>query len=175
MYIEGLSLEILNQRPAKGCNSIGWLTWHIAREIDYNIAELSGGSQVWVKDCWYEVFNLSSDPMNTGFLKQGHSVEDADSFISPNVVVLLQYLKGTIEAAKSYIKSLDSEELDRKLDYAWSWERCKQSEYLSNHEWAQFTPSTGTRLISILAECLQHAGQVAYIRGLIQGRGWLPV
>jgi hypothetical protein len=32
----------------------------------------------------------------------------------------------------------------------------------------------GVRLVSVLSDNLQHAGQAAYLRGLIQGKGWLP-
>jgi hypothetical protein len=28
------------------------------------------------------------------------------------------------------------------------------------------------RLVSILADCLEHARQMAYVRGLLQGKGW---
>jgi hypothetical protein len=31
----------------------------------------------------------------------------------------------------------------------------------------------GVRLVSVLSDDLQHAGQMAYIRGLLQGAGWL--
>jgi hypothetical protein len=33
-------------------------------------------------------------------------------------------------------------------------------------------PTVGVRLISILDDCIIHAGQAAYIRGLRQGKGW---
>ena len=36
----------------------------------------------------------------------------------------------------------------------------------------QPVPTVGVRLVSILSDNLQHAGQTAYLRGLWQGMGW---
>lgn len=33
-------------------------------------------------------------------------------------------------------------------------------------------PTVGVRQISILDDSVKHAGQAAYIRGMIQGKGW---
>jgi hypothetical protein len=44
---------------------------------------------------------------------------------------------------------------------------------LNEPQW-QPLPTVGVRLVSVLSDNLQHAGQAAYLRGLIQGKGWLP-
>jgi len=37
---------------------------------------------------------------------------------------------------------------------------------------AQFFPTVGSRVSITIDEILHHAGQVAYIRGLMKGLGW---
>ncbi len=51
---------------------------------------------------------------------------------------------------------LSDDDLDREID---------EPQY-------QSLPTVGVRLISVLANNLQHAGQVAYLRGLLHGIGW---
>jgi len=44
---EGLEPDQLIWRPAAGANTIGWLAWHIGRVEDAQMADLTGGEQVW--------------------------------------------------------------------------------------------------------------------------------
>ena len=71
-------------------------------------------------------------------------------------MTLLSYNRAVAERSKNYICSLSKADLDRKLD----------------EPWFQPLPTIGVRLISILDDCVIHAGQAAYIRGLRQGKGW---
>jgi hypothetical protein len=34
--------------------------------------------------------------------------------------------------------------------------------------------TVGVRLVSVVNDCTQHVGQMAYVRGLIENRRWLP-
>ena len=34
-------------------------------------------------------------------------------------------------------------------------------------------PTVGVRIVSVLSDNLQHVGQVAYLRGLLKGKGWM--
>jgi hypothetical protein len=34
--------------------------------------------------------------------------------------------------------------------------------------------TVGVRLISVVDDCAQHTGQMAYVRGLIENRHWFP-
>ena len=43
-----------------------------------------------------------------------------------------------------------------------------------NEPWFQPLPTVGVRIISVLGDNLEHAGQAAYVRGLRQGKGWQP-
>jgi hypothetical protein len=79
------------------------------------------------------------------------------AFKSPSSKVLLDYYRATLERTSQYLLSLTLEELDRKLD----------------EPWYSPPPTLGVRIISIMADCLQHSGEVAYLRGLLKGKGWL--
>lgn len=152
--LDGLSQSELDQQPQSDCNSIGWITWHLARVQDSQIADLMKGEQVWVKDKWYAKFNRTADPGDTGF---GHSSEEVAAFKSPNSRTLLEYYRATLGQTKQYLSRLSLTDLDQQL----------------NEPWYQPPPTVGVRIISIMTDCLEHAGEVGYLRGLLKGKGWL--
>ncbi len=149
--LKGLAENDLNQQPHPDCNSIGWLTWHLTRVQDDHIADLMGEEQLWTRDGWHAKFNRPSNPKDTGW---GHSSEDVAAFKSPDVKTLLEYHRAALERTKRYISTLSAADLDREL----------------NEPWFQPLPTVGVRLISILSDSLQHAGQVGYLRGLLKGK-----
>ena len=149
--LTGLTETELNNQPNADCNSIGWLTWHLTRTQDRAIANLTGKNQVWIENEWYKKFNRSADPGDTGF---GHTSADVSSFKSPDVSILLDYYKAVFECSKIYLSGLTLSELGRKTEHP------------------KFT-TVGAWLGAILSDNLQHTGQIAYLRGLIKGKGWL--
>jgi uncharacterized damage-inducible protein DinB len=152
--LKGLTKEDLNQQPHPDCNSMGWLAWHLTRVQDSIIASLKGEEQLWIRDKWYAKFNRPSDPKDTG---GGHSSEDVAAFKSPDVETLLGYHRSVLERSKGYISGLSITDLDKQL---------KDPHFK--------TPLTvGQLLIIIISDGLQHAGQVAYLRGLLKGKGWI--
>ncbi len=150
--LEGLDQNDLDQQPKPDCNSMGWLAWHMTRVQDRAIAHLAMEEQLWVKDGWHARFNRASDPRDIGW---GHSPEDVAAFRSPNTETLLEYYRATLDHSKRYINSLSAADLDREL----------------NEPRYQPLPTVGVRLISVLSDNLQHAGQVAYVRGLLKAKG----
>ncbi|MFC1950862.1 DinB family protein [Chloroflexota bacterium] len=155
--LDGLTKEELDRQPRPDANSTGWLCWHLTRGLDRSIVNLrNSGEQLWIKDKWHTKFNRPVDPKDTGFK---HEPDDVQVFKSPEVKTFIDYHGAVLEQTKKYIESLIEKDLDRKLD----------------EPWFMPTPTVGVRLISLLAEGLQHIGQAAYIRGLFQGKGWLPV
>jgi len=36
-------------------------------------------------------------------------------------------------------------------------------------------PTVGVRLVSVMADQLQHCGQIGYVRGLLKGKGWSKI
>ena len=151
--LKELTEDDLNWQPHPDSNSIGWLTWHLTRVQDDHVADLMGEEQLWTKDGWHARFNRPPDPKDRGF---GNSPEQVAAFKSPDIETLLSYHRAVLERSKSYFLTLSSSDLDRELDE-------------TRH---QPVPTVGVRLISVLADSLQHAGQMAYVRGLRQGKGW---
>ncbi len=151
--LDGLTQEDLNKQPRSDGNSLGWLAWHLTRVQDDHIADLMGEEELWVKDGWHARFNRPPDSSDIGF---GHSAEDVAAFRSPEVKTLLEYHRVVLERSKRYLSTLSVAELDREL----------------NEPWFQPLPTVGVRLISVMSDNLQHAGQAAYVRGLLQGKGW---
>lgn len=154
--LDGLTPEDLNQQSHRDCNSMGWLTWPLTRVQDDHISDLMGEEQLWKKDEWHARFNRAPDRKDIGF---GHSSEDVAAFKSPGVETLLQYHRAVLERTKRYISNLSMADLDRELD----------------EPWYQPLPTVGVRLVSVMSDCLQHVGQVSYVRGLLKGKGWVGV
>lgn len=150
--LSGLSKEDLAWRPREDCNSIGWLCWHLTRQQDAQIADLSGSEQLWVKDGWHAKYERPADPMDMGF---GHMPEQVAALEIPDASVIMGYLRAVVDRSKEYFSGLSEADLDRELGGPW-----------------QPPPTVGVRLVSILEDAIIHAGQAAYIRGLRQGRGW---
>lgn len=154
--LEGLTQDDLNEQPHPDCNSMGWLAWHVTRVQDDHIADLMSDEQLWVKDGWHAKFGRAPEPKDIGF---GHGPEDVAAFQSPDVKVLLDYHRAVLERSKRYISTLSAADLSREL----------------NEPWFQPLPTLGVRLVSVMSDNLQHAGQVAYLRGLLKGKGWSKI
>lgn len=153
--LEGLTVDELNKKPAPDGNSVGWLAWHLTRSHDRNTSELLAEEQLWTKDKWHARFDRAPDPADTGF---GHSSEDIAAFRSPDSKTLLQYHLAVLELVKGYISGTLSEtDLEREVE----------SPTLGN------IATVRARLVGIISEGLQHVGQAAYVRGLLEGKGWV--
>jgi hypothetical protein len=145
--VEGLNEEELCQAPGPGANTVGWLVWHQARVQDHHVAELLGTEQVWVGGDWARRLGLEPDPSNTGY---GHTAEEVASVRPENSKVLLDYLEEVQGRTTAMLEDLAPDDLDRVVDERWD------------------PPVTlGVRLVSIADDSLQHAGQAAYVRGLL--------
>ncbi len=154
--LDGLAEDDLNELPKPDCNSIGWLCWHLTRVQDHHIAALMGEDQLWIRDKWHAKFNRAAEPNDTGF---HHSPEDVQAFKAPDVKTLLDYQRAVLERSKGYFSTLTTTDLDREL----------------NEPWFQPLPTVGVRLVSVMADQLQHCGQIGYVRGLLKGKGWSKI
>jgi hypothetical protein len=149
--LEGLTVEELNKQPGPESNSIGWLAWHLTRVQDRAIANLAGNKQVYISGKWYEKFSRASDPEDTGRL---HTAGDLAAFRAPESKTLMVYHLAVFEKTKEYVSGLTTRELGRKIEHP------------------RF-PTAGAWLVATVSDSLQHAGQAAYARGLLQGSGWI--
>ncbi len=145
--VEGVGPDGLTEAPSAGANTIAWLVWHLARVQDHHVAELLGAQQVWVGGDWAGRFGLEPDPSNTGY---GHSAEEVASVRPDGSEALLEYLDAVDGRTRSLLQGLTPDDLERIVDRRWD------------------PPVTmGVRLVSIADDSLQHAGQAAYVRGLL--------
>jgi hypothetical protein len=152
--LKGMTPQDLDKQPRPDCNSMGWLAWHLTRLQDDHISARMGEEQLWTRDGWHARFNRPKNSKDIGF---GHTPKDVAAFKSPQVETFLEYYRALLDRTVNYINSLSSADLDREL----------------NEPWYQPLPTVGVRLISVMADNLQHVGQASYVRGFLQGMGWL--
>lgn len=148
--VEGLEPDDLNARPDEGANSIAWLVWHLTRVQDDHLADAAGTEQVWFTEGWAGRFDL---PFAKGATGYGHSSKEVGAVKVGSADLLLGYYDAVHARSAEFIGGLDGKALDRVVDEAWS------------------PPVTlGVRLISVLSDDLQHAGQAAFVRGCLERR-----
>ena len=145
--VEGLTPEQLVARPGEGANTIGWLVWHLARVQDHHVSELLGVDQLWATGEWSAAFGLAPDPDDTGY---GHDPDDVASVRPASVQALLAYADAAQARMVEHLGTLTDADLDCVVDERWD------------------PPVTlGVRLVSVADDAIQHAGQAAYVRGLL--------
>ena len=145
----GLTREELAWRPDPEANSIAWLVWHLTRIQDDHVAGLAGQPQAWTGGGWFERFALPLDPADTGY---GHDPATV-GLVTAEARTLLDYFEDVHERTLAYLGGLDDDGLGRVVDTSWD------------------PPVTvGVRLVSVVVDDLQHVGQAAYVRGVLQRR-----
>jgi hypothetical protein len=143
--LEGAADEALIRRPAGTGNSIAWLIWHLSRVEDAQVASAAGVEQVWTAQGFVGRFDLPLPERDTGY---GHSTGQVDAVKAPPEL-LLDYYDAVHRQTVEFLGTLGDEDFDRIVDPRWD------------------PPVTlGVRLVSTIADCLQHVGQAAYARGL---------
>lgn len=148
MVLNGLDSNAAHSRPGGIQNSIVWLLWHAARQQDFQVAQLSGRTQVWTQADWSARTGIDRESEIIGF---GDSAEQVEKLHTGNLTALAEYLTATVEATVSYVESLDDAELEVVIDRSWD------------------PPVTrGARLVSTIEDAAQHLGQAAYARSLVQ-------
>ncbi|MEC5192121.1 MULTISPECIES: mycothiol transferase [unclassified Arthrobacter] len=147
--LDGVDGDALLRRPAGNGNSLAWLVWHLSRVEDAQIAGASGLEQVWTAQGFVGRFDLPLPERDTGY---GHSSEEVDAVKVP-AELLLEYYDAVHRQTVAFLESLGDEDMDRVIDTRWN------------------PPVTlAVRLVSTIADCLQHAGQAAYAKGLDPAR-----
>ncbi|MEV0692904.1 DUF664 domain-containing protein [Streptomyces sp. NPDC050388] len=146
--VAGLGPEVLNARPAPGTNSIAWLVWHLTRIQDDHVADAFGLDQVWLAQGFEKRFALGLPRGDTGY---GHTPARVAEVRVDSADLLTGYHDAVHAQSLGALRALRAEDLERIVDERWD------------------PPvSLGVRLVSVLSDGLQHAGQAAYVRGLLQ-------
>ena len=145
--VDGLDADALTRTVVPGTNSIGWLVWHLTRVQDSHVAEAWDVEQLWSTGDWAARFGLDPDPHNTGY---GHTADDVARVRPEGAAALVDYFDAVDARTRRYLADLTPDQLDRIVDRRWN------------------PPVTlGARLISVADDCIQHAGQAAYLRCLL--------
>ena len=148
--VSGLTEAQLAHRPDAEANSIAWLVWHLTRIQDDHVADAAGGEQLWTAARWVEHFRLPFDVEATGY---GQSAEEVGR-VRATAELLTGYQDAVHDATVGYVSTLADEDYRRVVDHGWD------------------PPVTlAVRLVSVLDDTLEHAGQASYVRGLIERRG----
>ncbi|MEA5363578.1 DUF664 domain-containing protein [Amycolatopsis sp., V23-08] len=146
--VEGLTAEQLGARLDAEANSIAWLVWHLTRVQDDHVADVAGVEQVWTAQDWVTRFGLPFPAGDTGF---GHRPSDVEAVRVDDAELLTGYYDAVHEQTLKYVQGLDGQALDKVVDEAWD------------------PPVTlGVRLVSVIDDDIQHAGQALFVRGLLE-------
>jgi uncharacterized damage-inducible protein DinB len=144
--VRGLTAEQLASRIDGHANSIAWLVWHLTRVQDDHVADVAGREQVWTAQGWTERFGLPFAPSATGY---GHSDAEVTA-VRADSALLVDYHDAVVEQTLEFVRGITDADLDRVVDTGWD------------------PPVTlGVRLVSVISDDLQHAGQAAFLAGLV--------
>jgi len=143
--LDGAETESLTLRPGGHGNSVAWLVWHLSRVEDVQVAAAAGREPVWTSQGFAKRFDLPLNERDTGY---GHSTGQVDA-VKASPEALLAYYDAVHQQTVGFLTTLGDDDFDRIVDEGWD------------------PPVTlGVRLVSTIADCLQHVGQAAYVLGL---------
>jgi hypothetical protein len=146
---EGLPEDVLTARLDPEANTIAWLVWHLARGQDLQVSAAVGREQVWTAGGWDARFDLPFGPDESGY---GHTADDVAQ-VRSSAELLVGYVQDVAAESVDVISQLAEADLDVVVDRAWD------------------PPVTlGVRLVSVAVDALEHAGQAAFLRGVLERR-----
>jgi uncharacterized damage-inducible protein DinB len=144
--VQGLTTDELAARLDAEANSIAWLVWHLTRIQDDHVAGVAGTEQAWTAEGWVNRFGLPFDDGETGY---GQGPDDVAQ-VRAEAALLTGYHDAVHARTIAYLQTVVDADLTRVVDGSWD------------------PPVTlATRLVSVIADDLQHVGQAAFLRGVI--------
>ena len=146
--VEGLSDGQLAARLDQDANSIAWLCWHLTRVQDDHVADAFGTGQVWPRFIGH--FGLPFEPGEIGYGQSSGEV----ALVRVSGQLLTGYQDAVHDQTVALVSGVTDADLSRVVDERWD------------------PPVTlGVRLVSVISDCLQHAGQAAFVRGILLRAG----
>ncbi len=143
--VSGLSADQLAARVDEDANSIAWLCWHLTRVQDDHVAGAFGVDQVWPR--FMDEFGLPFGAADIGY---GHSSAQVAEVRVSSGDMLIGYHEAVHAQTVELVSGLTDADLTRVVDEGWD------------------PPVTlGVRLVSVISDGLQHAGQAAFVRGIV--------
>ena len=149
----GLTTEQLTYRIDADANPIAWLIWHLTRIQDDHVSAAFGVPQVWIEGGWAARFGLPPDSSDTGYGHNTVQVATVSDACAASAL-LADYHEAAYEQTAKLVSGITDADLDRVVDRSWR------------------PPVTlGVRLVSVLNDDAQHAGQAAFVRGIVLRAG----
>jgi hypothetical protein len=148
--LSGLTPDQLTYRADAAANPVSWLIWHLTRVQDDHVSKAFEAPQVWSAGEWARRFGLPVATMEIGY---GHSRDQVATVAAAtaSATLLKEYHEATFTQTVQLVSGVKDHDLDAIVDTRW------------------MPPVTlGVRLISVLNDDMQHAGQAAFVRGLIK-------
>jgi hypothetical protein len=147
--VYGLSPAQLAYRISADANPVAWLIWHLTRVQDDHVAAAFGLGQVWETDGWAERFGQPARSMEIGYGHSSQQVAAVTATVS-SAELLADYHEATYEQTVKLVSGITDGDLERVVDTSWH------------------PPVTlGVRLVSVINDDMQHAGQAAFLRGIL--------
>jgi hypothetical protein len=144
----GLNRSILEAKVHPETNTIAWLLWHLARGQDAQVAALMGKEQLWTAEGWSSRFGLDLPDSSTGY---AHTAQDVAKVAGSDAELYLDYIDAVCKQSIKYVSRLSDAHFDEVVDERYS------------------PPVTrAVRLFSTISDALQHAGQAAILRGILE-------
>jgi hypothetical protein len=151
--VYGLTPQQLAHRVDTDANPIGWLIWHLTRIQDDHVAAAFGVPQVWSAGGWAAAFGLAADSADTGYGHNRVQVAAVAEAVA-SATRLTDYHEATYQQTVKLVSGITDPDLDRVVDTSWR------------------PPVTlGVRLVSVINDDMQHAGQAAFVRGILLRSG----
>ena len=146
--VDGLDRHQLGWAPARGANPIAWLVWHLTRVQDDHVAEVADLEQAWTSAGWHSRFGLDLAPTETGY---GHDDAKVAKVHIEHGSLLVGYYDDVHARSLRFLDGVDGDALERIVD-------------------TRFDPhvTLGVRLVSVVEDSIEHIGQAAYLRGLLE-------
>jgi Protein of unknown function (DUF664) len=146
-----LTRATLEAKVDPEANTIAWLLWHIGRGQDAQVSALMGEEQVWTAGGFATRFALDLPDDSTGY---AHTPEDVSKVSGSDVGLYLGYIDAVCDRSINYVGELSDADFDDIVD-------------------ERFTPPVirAVRLFSVISDDLQHAGQAAILRGILERKG----
>jgi hypothetical protein len=146
--LDGLTVDDLTFRVDAQANSVAWLIWHLTRVQDDHVADVAGLDQVWLEG-WQQRAALPFAETETGYGQDPSAVAE----VRLPAEFLAGYYDATHAQTISFVSGLRDADLTMVVDN-------------------RFDPpvTLGVRLISVISDDLQHAGQAAFVRGILERR-----
>ena len=145
--VDGLTREEISASARPECNNIAFILWHMTRAEDIWINRvILEGEEIYESSHWRE--KLGTPAGDSGFR---YTVVQLQSWPVPEIDLLMGYAGDVRQKTLEYLDSIPREKLTDRISFL-----------------GKSSP-IGDILAHMITEIALHAGQVAYLRGLLRG------